>query len=45
MVGKVFSLGGQAMQLSAGPRYYARSFDNDPKGWGARLSFVLLFPR
>lgn len=45
MVGKVFSLGGQAMQLSAGPRYYARNFDNGPKGWGARLSFVLLFPR
>lgn len=45
LVGKVFSLGGQAMQLTAGPRYYASHFDNGPKGWGARLSFVLLFPR
>ena len=43
-VGKLFKLGGQPIQVNAGPRYYVSHFDNGPKGWGARLSIVLLFP-
>ena len=42
---KVFSVGRQTMQVQAGPRYYAASPDSGPEGWGARFSFVLLFPK
>jgi hypothetical protein len=45
IVGKVFNVGGQIIQVSAGPRYYATHFDNGPKGWAARVGVSLLFPR
>jgi len=44
-VNKVARIGGQAMQFSAGPRYYLSSTDNGPEGWGFRLAIVLLFPK
>jgi len=44
-VGKLFNIGGQPIQVNVGPRYYVSHFDNGPKGWGARLSIVLLFPK
>lgn len=44
-VGKVFTVGSQPIQIVGGPRYYASHFDNGPKGWGFRLSVVLLFPK
>lgn len=42
---QVFKAGGQTMQVQAGPRYYAESPESGPEGWGARFSFVLLFPK
>lgn len=44
-INKVASIGGQAMQFSAGPRYYLSSTDNGAEGWGFRLTVVLLFPK
>jgi hypothetical protein len=45
LVGKVFRIGMLPVQVNVGPRYYATHFDNGPKGWGARLSITLVFPR
>lgn len=45
LVGKVMKLGGQTVQFVGGPRYYVGHFDNGPRGWGARVAIVLLFPR
>lgn len=45
LVGKLFRIGRQPIQVIGGPRYYVTDFDNGPKGWGARLTVVLLFPK
>lgn len=45
IVGQVIKVGGQLMQVSAGPRWYAADFDNGPRGWGFRLGVSLLFPK
>ena len=45
LVSKVTRIGGQTVQFSAGPRYYAAHFDNGPKGWGARFVVTLVFPK
>lgn len=42
---QVLQIGRQTIQLQGGPRYYAESPENGPEGWGARFSFVLLFPK
>lgn len=44
-IGKLFSVGGQPVQVVGGPRYYVSHFDNGPKGWGFRLAVTLLFPK
>lgn len=44
LVGKVLAIGGQPVQVTAGPCYYENHFDKGPKGWAVRLSIVLLFP-
>ncbi|MCC6608918.1 MAG: transporter [Burkholderiales bacterium] len=44
-IGKVTRIGGQTVQFVGGPRYYVSHFDNGPKGWGARFTLTLLFPR
>jgi hypothetical protein len=44
-VGKVLRIGGLPVQVVGGPRYYVSHFDNGPRGWGARLSVVLMLPR
>ncbi|WP_373976545.1 hypothetical protein NT239_07375 [Chitinibacter sp. SCUT-21] len=44
-VGQLFNAGGQLMQVTAGPRYYAESFDNGPSGWSFRMALTLLFPK
>jgi hypothetical protein len=44
-VGKVLRIGGLPVQVIGGPRYYASHFDNGPRGWGARLTAVVLLPR
>lgn len=43
-VNKLVELGGQAMYVGAGPRYWAQSTDGDPEGWGVNLQLILLFP-
>eukprot|EP00163_Fabomonas_tropica_P029259 TRINITY_DN6217_c0_g1_i1.p1 TRINITY_DN6217_c0_g1~~TRINITY_DN6217_c0_g1_i1.p1 ORF type:complete len:266 (-),score=37.84 TRINITY_DN6217_c0_g1_i1:430-1227(-) len=44
-VGKVFTAGSQTIQIQGGPRYYAESPESGPEGLGARVNFVLLFPK
>lgn len=44
-VGRVVRIGGLPLQITGGPRYFASHFDNGPKGWGARLSITMVFPR
>ena len=43
-VNKLIELGGQAMYVGVGPRYWIESTDSDPEGWGVNLQVVLLFP-
>ncbi|EGV18926.1 hypothetical protein ThimaDRAFT_1730 [Thiocapsa marina 5811] len=43
-VAKLTKIGGQLVQLQAGPRYYAASTDTGPEGWALRFNVVLLFP-
>ncbi len=44
-VGKLLRIGVLPVQIIGGPRYYASHFENGPRGWGARLSVVVLLPR
>ena len=43
--GLVLPIGGLAVRIIGGPRYFVSHFDNGPKGWGARLSVTMMFPR
>ena len=43
--GKTLKVGGQAMQIGVGARYWAKSPEGGPDGWGARAVVTLLFPR
>jgi hypothetical protein len=45
LVGKVLRIGPMPVQINVGPRYYVSHLENGAKGWGARLSVTLLFPR
>jgi hypothetical protein len=45
MVTQLFKVGGQPMSLQAGARYWAESTDAGPEGWGARITYTLVFPR
>jgi len=45
IVGKVTKIGGQLVNISAGPRYYLAHADNGPQGWGFRVQVSLLFPK
>ena len=42
---KVSKVGSQLIQFGAGLRYWAESTEAGPEGWGARVNFVLLFPK
>ena len=44
-VSKVLTLGRQLVQIGGGLRYYVESSDTGPEGVGARINFVLLFPK
>ncbi|QSP93939.1 transporter [Marinobacter salinisoli] len=44
-IGKILVVGGQSLQVQAGPRYYAQAPDSGPEGWGARFGVVLMFPK
>jgi len=44
-ISSMMPLGGQLAQLSAGVRYWAKSPDAGPDGWGFRLQLTLLYPK
>lgn len=41
---QLVTIGGQAMQLALGSRYYAEKPEGGPD-WGLRLSLTFVFPR
>lgn len=43
-VTQLLKVGKQPLSLQAGARYWAKSPDNGPQGWGFRLSVTMLFP-
>jgi hypothetical protein len=43
--GQVLRVGGLPLQILGGPSYFVSSSSNGPRGWGARLSVTLMFPR
>lgn len=45
LVGQLFKIGPQILQLMAGARYWAESPDDGPEGWGLRIQLTLLFPK
>jgi len=42
---QLFKVGGQMMQVSAGPRYWVDSPDGGAEEWGFRAQLTLLFPQ
>jgi len=44
-VAQMLKIGPQIIQVGGGARYWAESPDGGPKGWGARVQLVLLFPK
>lgn len=42
---KVVRLGNQLASVGGGIRYWAKSTDNGPEGFGARVVFTLMFPK
>lgn len=44
-VTQMMRIGGQALTVSAGARYWADSPPGGPEGWGFRLAVTLLFPK
>lgn len=44
-VSKVMKWGNQLVSVGGGVRYWADSTENGPEGWGARVTFTLLFPK
>lgn len=44
-VTQMLRVGGQALTVQAGARYWADSPQGGPEGWGFRLALTLLFPR
>jgi len=45
MVGKVAKIGNQMVSYGGGFKYYAKSPDGGPEGWGVRFVFTMLFPK
>lgn len=43
--GQLFKIGPQIMQLAVAGKYWAKSPDDGPEGWGLRLQLTFLFPR
>jgi hypothetical protein len=42
---QLFKVGSHIMQFGVGARYWAKSPEAGPEGWGARATLTLLFPR
>ena len=45
MVTQVGKIGDQLISYGAGAKYYAKSPDGGPKGWGLRFVFTMMFPK
>jgi len=45
MVTQLFRIGKQPMSLQAGARYWTNSTEGGPEGWGARITYTLVFPK
>ncbi|MEP1934500.1 MAG: transporter [Paracoccaceae bacterium] len=45
MIAKLVNIGSQKVSLQGGARYYAKSPDNGPDGWGLRLAATFVFPK
>ena len=45
VVSRVFNFGGQMVSFGVGAKYYAKSTDGGPEGWGGRLVVTFLFPK
>jgi hypothetical protein len=44
-VSQLLKIGPQIISVGGGARYWADSPDSGPKGWGARIQLVFLFPK
>jgi len=44
-VSQMLRVGGQIVQVGIGPRYWAETPNGGPEDWGARATFILLFPK
>jgi hypothetical protein len=45
MISKLVTVGGQKVSLQGGTRYYVKSPDTGPDGWGFRLAATFVFPK
>jgi hypothetical protein len=45
IVAQLFKIGPQILQLAVGAKYWAKSPDNGPEGWGARVQLTFVFPK
>ncbi len=45
MVGQMFVIGKQPIQITVGARYRADSRENGPEGWGGRFQLTFIFPK
>ena len=45
IVGQLFKIGPQILQLAVAGKYWAESPDNGPSGWGARVQLTFVFPK
>jgi len=45
IVGQLFKIGPQILQLAVAGKYWAESPDNGPNGWGARVQLTFVFPK
>jgi hypothetical protein len=43
--GQLLKLGPQTMQLAVAGKYWAKSPQGGPEGWGLRVQLTLLFPK
>jgi hypothetical protein len=44
MAAPLFKVGGQAVSLQLGARYWDESPEAGPEGWGLRVAYTLVFP-
>jgi hypothetical protein len=45
LVGQMFKIGPQIMQLAVGGKYWAEAPENGPDGWGIRAQLTFVFPK